>query len=112
MSREESRNGKDSVATQEWRAKTNLRIDGNQYICFKLLGDTGKTQSWAVMNKSSHRAIGHISWYGGWRQYTFQPYRNTEYNNACLDAISVFLTKLNSYKRILSVGEVKRIEEV
>ena len=77
-----------------------MRIDGNKYIWFELLTDTGKTQTWAVVNKASGFHLGNIQWYGAWRQYTFMPVESSEYNNVCLDVICSFLTRLNKEKRI------------
>jgi len=75
-------------------------IDGNKWIHFELLNDTGKTQVWSCVNKSSGIDLGTIQWYGAWRQYTFLVGRGSEYNNGCLDAISQFLTRLNKTHRI------------
>lgn len=74
---------------------------GNKYIWFELLSDTGKTQKWMCVNKSSGFNLGTIQWYGAWRQYTFIPEYGSEYNNGCLDSISGFLTRLSKEKRIL-----------
>lgn len=75
--------------------------NGNKYIRFELLKDTGKTQFWSVVNKSSGSSLGEIQYYWGWRQYTFVPVENSEYNNGCLQSITNFLTRLNKEKRIL-----------
>jgi hypothetical protein len=76
-------------------------IDGNKYIQFELMEDTGKTQHWIVVNKNYGTNLGQISWYSSWRQYTFQPADQTEFNNTCLITIVNFLNKLNQVKRIL-----------
>lgn len=76
-------------------------IDGNKYIWFELLEDTGKTQTWSVVNKSSGYQIGLVIWYNGWRQYVFRPIENTEYNSTCLDTISDFIKRLNKEHRIV-----------
>ena len=76
-------------------------IDGNKYIHFKLLRDTGKTQVWECINKSSDFILGSIQWYGGWRQYTFIPSNGTEYNNDCLETITKFIDRLNKEKRLV-----------
>ncbi len=75
-------------------------IDGNKYIHFEKAYDTGKTQQWRVINKSSGFNLGLIAWCGAWRQYTFIPSGGTEFNNACLDTISLFISRLNGDKRI------------
>lgn len=75
-------------------------VDGNKYIHFELMKDTGKTQGWLVINKNYGTNLGLISWYSGWRQYTFAPANSTEFNNTCLDIINAFLVRLNKVKRI------------
>ena len=75
---------------------------GNKYIWFELVGDTGKTQMWAVVNKSSDIEIGEIKWHGAWRQYIFEPINNSFYNNGCLKSILTFLDRINKVKRITS----------
>lgn len=78
-----------------------MRIDlGNKYILFELIGQKPKTQSWAVVNKSSDNELGVIEWYYAWRQYVFYPMSDTLYNNGCLETITEFLTKLNKEKSI------------
>jgi len=74
---------------------------GNKYIQFELLNDTGKTQVWSCVNKSSGKDLGTIQWYGAWRQYTYLVGRNSEYNNGCLETILKFINMLNKEKRIL-----------
>lgn len=78
-----------------------MRVDGNKYIWFELMEDTGKTQTWGVVNKSGGYRLGQILWYNGWRQYVFCPDENTDYNNTCLETIMNFLTRLNREKRIV-----------
>ncbi len=75
-------------------------IDGNKYIEFALVHDTGKTQKWNVVNKSSGFNLGDIFWYGSWRQYIFEPSTTTIYNNGCLEVIMNFLTRINKEKKI------------
>ena len=78
----------------------NMIVDGNKYIQFELMSDTGKTQHWICVNKASGSNLGNIQWYGAWRQYTFRPSAETEFNNSCLDSIIAFLNRLNKEKRI------------
>lgn len=75
--------------------------NGNKYIHYELYSDTGKTQRWLVRNKANQHTLGTIQWYSGWRQYTFIPKADTEYNNGCLESIISFLNRLNEQKRIL-----------
>ena len=76
-------------------------IDGGKYLQFELMEDSGKTQCWIVVNKTYGTNLGLLSWYGAWRQYTFQPSVKTEFNNTCLDSIIGFLNRLNKEKRIV-----------
>jgi len=73
-------------------------VDGNKYIQFEFISSTGKTSRWVVLNKSHTTCLGNVVWFSGWRQYVFQPEFGTEFNNTCLDAISQFLSKLNSHQ--------------
>ncbi len=76
-----------------------MKLDmGNKYIFFELIGQTLKTQRWAVVNKSSDIELGEIRWYGAWRQYTFEPVNNSIYTNGCLQTIIDFLNRLNKEK--------------
>jgi len=59
----------------------------------------GKTQRWTVWNKNGP-ALGDICWYGGWRQYVFQPCSLTEFNHSCLTDIATFLQRLNSEHKL------------
>ena len=79
-------------------------IDCNKYIQFEMLEDTGKTQTWMVVNKTYGTNLGNISWYSAWRQYTFQPAQETEFNNTCLITITEFINRLNKTHRILEVS--------
>ena len=81
-------------------------FDGNKYIHFELTEDTGKTQSWIVVNKTSGYHLGLITWYSGWRQYVFRPDGDSEYNYSCLDTINDFIKLLNKEHRVgLSMQE-------
>jgi len=73
---------------------------GNKYILFELIGQTSKTQRWAVINKSSDIELGELKWYGAWRQYIFEPINNSFYNNGCLRTIIDFLDRINKEKVI------------
>jgi hypothetical protein len=77
-----------------------MRIEGNKYICFDLLADTGTIQIWKVINKTGNYSLGDIGWFEGWRQYVFRPNPNCEFNNTCLNTIEHFLSRLNVEKRI------------
>jgi hypothetical protein len=73
----------------------------SDYIKFVKEGQSpsGLTELWTVESKSSGDALGYISWYGPWRQYTFNPEPNTTYSHDCLLAISRFCYGLNQDQR-------------
>lgn len=73
---------------------------GNKYIYFELMKQKPKTQSWAVINKSSQFYLGVIEWYYAWRQYIFTPVEGSIYNNGCLQTIIEFINRLNKEKII------------
>jgi hypothetical protein len=70
-----------------------------QYMIFRKFELVGKTQQWAVLNKSGGYPLGRILFYYAWRQYIFQPATDTEFNCSCLDTISGFLKRLNAEQR-------------
>lgn len=66
------------------------------YVDFLPAGssDTGKTQRWDVVAKSSPTAdafpLGMIQWFGRWHQYAFFPNGNTVFEKTCLRDIASF----------------------
>ena len=68
----------------------------NKWIRFEKVRDTGKTEIWDVINKSSSNSIATIAWYGPWRQYVVQPADNTVWNDGCLKSVVEFLGQLNA----------------
>lgn len=65
-----------------------------EYIEFEKYEDTGKTTKWRCINKSGQYSLGKISWYAGWRQYTFSPNHDTVYSKGCLSDIVFFINQL------------------
>ncbi|GAG50243.1 unnamed protein product, partial [marine sediment metagenome] len=63
----------------------------SRYIEFSKIGDTGKTEIWDVLSKSSGYILGEIRWYGPWRQYCFSPVANSVFNNTCMSDIQNFI---------------------
>lgn len=64
----------------------------SEYIEFKTLlrrGLKGKTDVVVVLAKKHQgMLLGHIKWYGAWRQYTFWPEANTILNHGCMYTIA------------------------
>ena len=71
----------------------------SRYIEFDLVGDTGKTEIWNILSKSSGFILGQIKWYGPWRQYCFFPSPNSVFNPACMDDINKFIKELMAKRR-------------
>lgn len=62
----------------------------SEYMEFFKAGytETGKTEVYDVLSKSSGAVLGHIKWYGAWRQYCFFPSPNCVFNMGCLNQIN------------------------
>ena len=71
----------------------------SRYMEFDLVGDTGKTEIWNILSKSSEFVLGQIKWYGPWRQYCFFPSPNSVFNPICMDDINKFIRKLMKKRR-------------
>ena len=71
----------------------------SKYMEFDKVGDTGKTEIWNIISKSSEFILGQIKWYGPWRQYCFFPSPNSVFNNGCMDDIKKFISELMSARR-------------
>ena len=48
---------------------------------------------WLVRSIKSGVVLGGIEWYAPWRQYVFQPERDTEYSPDCLRALAAFMER-------------------
>lgn len=61
-----------------------------KYLTFEDLapGKGMKTKVILVKSARSGIRLGVISWFGQWRQYTFQPYDGTIWNPDCLKVVS------------------------
>ncbi len=71
----------------------------SKYIEFIKEGDTGKTEIWNIISKSSKSILGQIKWYGAWRQYCFFPSRSTLFNITCLDDVSLAIRALMNARK-------------
>ena len=74
----------------------------SKYLEFDKIGDTGLTEIWNVLSKSTtgvpnHMvdfALGKIRWYGAWRQYCFWPSPNCVFNRECMTDIQNMIQEL------------------
>ena len=66
----------------------------SKFMEFDKAGDTGKTEIWNILSKSSGFILGKIKWYGPWRQYCFFPSGNSVFNIGCMDDIKKAITEL------------------
>ena len=55
-----------------------------------------KTHRWAVLNREAGNLLGVISWYGAWRQYTYNPEPGTVYSAGCLRDIAEVIERKNA----------------
>lgn len=72
----------------------------SRYMEFDKIGDTGKTEIWNIISKSSGFILGQIKWYGAWRQYCFWPSSQCVFNTGCMDDIQKMIKKLMDQRRI------------
>jgi len=71
----------------------------SKYMKFDKIGDTGKTEIWDILSKSSGFVLGKIKWYGPWRQYCFYPSPNSVFNNDCMTDIQKLIKNLQEDHR-------------
>ncbi len=79
-----------------------------EFIRFEEIENPGKkTGCWDCVNKKYGAPLGVIGWYGGWRQYVFQPLPDCEFSAGCLRDIADFIGQLMTERK---QGEVARPE--
>ena len=71
----------------------------SKYLEFFEAGYTGKTEVYDVLSKHQGSVLGHIKWYGHWRQYCFFPSPNCVFNVGCMGDISAFIGELMEERR-------------
>lgn len=71
----------------------------SKYMEFDKVGDTGKTEIWNILSKSSGFILGQIKWYGPWRQYCFYPSPYCVFNNTCMSDVQKFIKNLMEDRR-------------
>jgi hypothetical protein len=71
----------------------------SKYIEFDMIGDTGKTEIWNIISKTSEFILGQIRWDGAWRQYCFYPSPRTVFNPSSMEDISKQIKELMAKRR-------------
>jgi len=77
---------------EEEKVKTEF-----EYIHFVQVpkGPGAKTSSWECRNTKHGDLLGHVCWYGRWRQYCYFSHGETVLNAGCLRDIQAFLKVSN-----------------
>jgi hypothetical protein len=77
------------------------------YIRFRMIENPpgAKTHSWWVETKNGVDCLGIISWYGGWRKYTFRSESGSEFEEICLREIAQFITDRTAEHKAKRRGE-------
>lgn len=65
-----------------------------EYLQFDQQVKGGKTSVWACRNKRQGEVLGHVQWYGAWRQYCYFPSVQAVYSEGCLNDIADFIKQL------------------
>lgn len=74
----------------------------NKYIRFIQVQKLPKTEVYAVITTVGDSILGHVKWFGSWRQYAFFPTINTVFEKQCLRDIANFceeITKIHKDKK-------------
>jgi hypothetical protein len=66
----------------------------SRYLDFYLVANLPKTQIWQVLSKRSGFVLGHVRWYGQWRQYAFMPSPSMVFNSECMNDICSLIKEL------------------
>lgn len=77
----------------------HLRFD--EIVPNKLL----KTKIIKVSSLYDNSELGTIKWYGGWRQYTFEPIWQTRWSWDCLNELSMFIKTLMDKRKEFLEGK-------
>jgi hypothetical protein len=91
---------------KHWWVPTSLKwIDDHKtegkYIDFfwTAWSRTGKTKQWIVQNRENQTVLGHITWFGRWRKYVFEPDEDMVFEETCLRDIAQFIQQETTYQR-------------
>lgn len=66
----------------------------SKYMDFHKIGDTGKTEIWDIISKSSGFILGKIKWYYAWKGYCFFPSPNCVFSKGCMTDIQKVIKNL------------------
>lgn len=77
----------ETMNTPEWQGGHQRYLITDYLMFYASLSKTGKTAQVAIFNRASMTVIGHIKWFGRWRQYAFFPEAGSVWNTACLAEI-------------------------
>ncbi len=69
------------------------------YISILLTERRPKTNVWTVFSTRTGNPLGHIKWFGRWRQYTFMPEFDTVFSSGCLNDIQDFIDNEMALRR-------------
>lgn len=71
-----------------------------KYLLFQLVGNTGKTVKYLVLNKDSGITLGEIKWYGSFRKYGFFTTNpDAVYDTNCLQCIRDVIADLEARRK-------------
>ena len=71
----------------------------SKYLEFSKAGYTGKTEVYDILSKHRRSVLGHIKWYGPWRQYCFWPSPNCVFNPDCMKSICEKIEELMAERK-------------
>ena len=54
---------------------------------------------WTIYNKRDRSELGHIEWYGSWKEHVFTGYSLCVFSADCLAEITAFLGRLNKERK-------------
>lgn len=69
-----------------------------EYIKFEVLEKKPRTNVYGIFSLSDESLLGKIYWYGPWRQYIFDPWKETIWNRGCLKQVLEFIQELMSQR--------------
>lgn len=80
----------------------------SRWIHFNEVRDTGKTKTWEVRSIQGNFLLGHVSWHGPWRQYTFTPniLDVTIWNAECLNDLAAFMKEQMDVRKVSRAANV------
>jgi len=71
----------------------------SNYIRFEVMEKKPKTNVYGIFSLSDESLLGQIYWYSPWRQYVFDSYSKTIWNDGCLEEVTNFLKELKEERK-------------